>query len=300
MSRPALSATRATQVLSQLALRPDGQWTIAELSRALTINLSSLHAVLAALETEGFVRRDPVNKSYRLGPFALAIGASALQSHPSLAAAELALNDLATELDLEGFITSACGDAIVVLARVGQHRPTSPSLRVAQRVPLLPPVGGVFIAWADDLKRDLWLSRAPSAQRKPYEEILQLIRLRGFTVGLEGPERKHLSTAVRAAQSQSATDASNTLERALEELARAHYHLGDAWSAAPNTVSLIAAPVFDHRGNVEIALTLSGFAQPLSKEEIEEIGRRLRDIAIVATRASGGEAPQRITSPDAL
>lgn len=291
MPRPALSANRATQVLSRLALQPDGRWTIAELSRSLEINLSSLHAVLATLQAEGYVRRDPVGRSYRLGPSALALGLSGLQAQPVVAQAERALEELTVELDLEGFITSACGDVIVVLARVGKHRPSSPSLRIAQRVPLLPPVGGVFMAWAQPMERAIWLERAPAAQRSQYAGTLELIHKWGYAVALEGPERESLINSVRDAQHQTLTDAAARIGQALDKLSQVPYLLGEGQAETGCDVSLIASPVFDLQGNVEIALTLTGFASSLPVEQIHLLGQRLRDTSIVLTRANAGVIP---------
>lgn len=291
--RPALSATRATRVMSQLAVHPDGQWTIAELSRTLDINLSSLHAVLATLETEGFVRRDPVSRSYRVGPSAVALGIGALRSQPVITSAEHDLDVLARELGLEGFVTAAGGATIVVLARVGHHRPSSPSLRVAQRIPLVPPLGAVFVAWADDVERNAWLDRASAdaAGRHRQDETLRVVRTRGYAVGLEVPEREHFGVAVAATPDRPASEEAQTVGRALDDLSRADYQLGEIADGASHRVSLLAAPVFDRYGHVELALTLAGFDARLTSDELRALGGRLRDVAIVLTRSSGGVAP---------
>lgn len=300
MPRPALSATRATQVLSQLAVHPDGQWTIAELSRTLDINLSSLHAILATLEAEGFVRRDPVSRSYRLGPSAAALGMGALRSQPVITAAEHDLDALATELNLEGFVTAAGGDTIVVLARVGHHRPSSPSLRVAQRIPLVPPLGMVFVAWAGDAERAAWLDRAATddAERRRREGALTAVRTRGFAVGLEVPERQQFGAAVAATPDRPASEAAQTVGRALDDLARTEYQLADIVDDATYRVSVLAAPVFDRHGHVELALTLAGFDTPVTAGELRSLGSRLRDAGIVLTRSSGGTPPARLAPDD--
>jgi DNA-binding IclR family transcriptional regulator len=296
--RPALSATRATQVLSQLAVHPDGQWTIAELSRTLDINLSSLHAVLATLEAEGFVRRDPVSRSYRIGPAAAALGISALRSQPVITSAEHDLDVLARELGLEGFVTAAGGATIVVLARVGHHRPSSPSLRVAQRIPLVPPLGAVFAAWADDAERNTWLESASPAdtERDLRDETLRVVRGRGFAVGLEVPERERFGAAIVSTPDRQASEEARTVERALEDLSRTGYQLGEIADDVSHRVSVLAAPVFDRHGHVELALTLAGFDTPLTSDALRALGARLRDAAVVLTRSSGGVVPSPVAA----
>lgn len=299
MPRPALSATRAARVLSHLAVHPDGQWTIAELSRALDVNLSSLHAVLATLETEGFVRRDPVSRCYRLGPSAVALGVGALRSQHVIADAERELDALATEIGLEGFVTAAGGDTIVVLARVGHHRPSSPGLRVAQRIPLVPPLGAVFGAWAPDAERAAWLERAAAdeSERRRRDETLSVVRSRGYAVGLEVPEREQFGAAVAATPGRPVSDAARTVGRALDDLSRTEYQLGEIVDGATHRASVLSAPVFDRHGHVELALTLTGFDAPLSSDELRTLGARLRNAGIVLTRASGGTVPAAL-APD--
>lgn len=300
MPRPALSATRATHVLSQLAVHPDGQWTIAELSRTLDINLSSLHAVLATLEAEGFVRRDPVSRSYRIGPSAAALGIGALRSQPVITSAEHDLDGLARELGLEGFVTAAGGATIVVLARVGHHRPSSPSLRVAQRIPLVPPLGAVFVAWADDAERNAWLESASPAdtERDLRDETLRVVRGRGYAVGLEVPERERFGAAIVSTPDRQASEEARTVERALDDLSRTEYQLGEIVDGVSHRVSVLAAPVFDRHGHVELALTLAGFDTPLTSDALRALGARLRDAAVVLTRSSGGVVPSRLASTD--
>jgi DNA-binding IclR family transcriptional regulator len=300
VSRPALSATRAARVLSHLAVHPDGQWTIAELSRTLDVNLSSLHAVLATLETEGFVRRDPVSRSYSLGPSAVAVGIGALRSQQVISHAERELDALATELGLEGFVTAAGGDTIVVLARVGHHRPSSPGLRVAQRIPLVPPLGAVFSAWAADTERAAWLDRASAdeTERSRRGETLTVVRTRGYAVGLEVPEREQFGAAVAATPGRPASEAARTVGRALDDLSRTEYQLGEIVDGTTHRVSVLAAPVFDRHGYVELALTLAGFDAPLSAGELRALGSRLRDAGVVLTRSSGGSAPSQLAPAD--
>jgi IclR family acetate operon transcriptional repressor len=55
--------------------------SLAELSEATGLAKTTAHRLLTALESEGLVARNPVTKSFRLGPAALALGTQALISN---------------------------------------------------------------------------------------------------------------------------------------------------------------------------------------------------------------------------
>lgn len=56
------------------------QWSLAELVRAMDINKTTLFRLLAALETEGLVRRTP-SGNYRLGSEMIALGGRAMRAN---------------------------------------------------------------------------------------------------------------------------------------------------------------------------------------------------------------------------
>ena len=84
MVRPAPAASRAVEILYYLTAHPRRAFTLSELVRALGINVSSAHAILAVLTDTGLVIRDPVHKTYVLGPALAAVGFAALDQHPSV------------------------------------------------------------------------------------------------------------------------------------------------------------------------------------------------------------------------
>src|SRR5688572_1381228 len=56
-------------------------WTLAELSRRLNLNKTTVFRLLTALESEGLVRRDSVSETYALGPEMVMLGARAMRSY---------------------------------------------------------------------------------------------------------------------------------------------------------------------------------------------------------------------------
>ena len=72
---------------------------------------------------------------------------------------------------------------------------------------------------------------------------------------------------------------------------RHDYQVIDLDSTARLLISNMAAPVFGVDGEVVLALTLQGFAQPMNGREINAIGDRLLSSTLHVTRESGGHAP---------
>ena len=59
---------------------------------------------------------------------------------------------------------------------------------------------------------------------------------------------------------------------------------------------MIAAPVFGTSGEVALALTLLGFEPGLDAASVAAFGTRLRDLAEVVTRRSGGRLPSTVVA----
>jgi DNA-binding IclR family transcriptional regulator len=253
MARPALSAIRALGVLNFLASHAPDQFTLSDLSTRLEINLASTHAVLAVLEAGGYVVRHPRLRTYRLGPSVVALGSAALECHPAIDHARDEARRLSEELDLGVAVTALAGQDIVFLGRVGEHRARDIEAYVGQRIPLVPPVGAVFVAWQEP---EDWLARA--ADGRAMQTVLEEVRRRGWAASFAGDE----------------------------------YHvLGSLDPKGSYDVVMIAAPVFGMSGEPVVAITLLGLPGGLSSKRIEHFGRKVRDAGLVATRRSGGRVP---------
>jgi DNA-binding IclR family transcriptional regulator len=275
MPRPALAATRALAVLDFLAAHPTDEFTLSDLSGALGVNVSSMHAVLGVLTEEGYVVRAPRLRTYSLGPSVVALGSGALERHPAIDHARDEARRLSEELDLGVAITALAGDDIVFLARVGEHRAREVEVHVGQRIPLVPPLGAVFEAWLDP---EPWLARAHDRAR--MQALLDDVRARGWAVSLE--------TAAHRSANGSVDD---LMAELTDSDFRGYQVVGSLDTARTYDVVMIAAPVFGPRGEALVALTLLGLEPGLTAAQIAEYGSRVRDAGLVATRRSGGRAP---------
>ncbi len=256
MTRPALSATRAVTVLNFLAAHATEEFTLTDLAAKLDINLASAHALLAVLTDAGYVTRHQRLRTYSLGPAVVALGNAALERHPAIEHAHREARRLSGVLGLGVAVTALAGNDILFLERVGEHRPRDIGVQVGQRVPLVPPVGAVFVAWHN---AESWLARADN--RRGMEEVLADVRSRGWAAALGNPP---------------STD--------YEALATLDPHRA-------YDVVMIAAPVFGRGGDAVVSLTLLGMEPGLPAQRVAELGESVRDACLVATRRSGGRAP---------
>jgi DNA-binding IclR family transcriptional regulator len=274
MPRPALAATRALTVLDFLAAHPTDEFTLSDLAAELGINVSSAHAVLGALTEGGYVVRTPRLRTYSLGPSVVALGSGALERHPAVDHARDEARRLSDELGLGVAVTALAGDDIIFLARVGEHRAREVAIHVGERIPLVPPIGAVFIAWLDD---EPWLARAHD--RESMQALLDGVRTRGWAVALETEAHR------------SAGSVDDLMTELTESEFRGYPVVGSLDAERTYDVVMIAAPVFGSRGEALVAITLLGLEPGLTAARIAEYGARVRDAGLVATRRSGGRAP---------
>jgi DNA-binding IclR family transcriptional regulator len=271
MTRPAPSASRALAILDFLAAHPTESFTLSELARQLGINVASTHAVLGAMTEAGYLVRHESHKTYRLGPSTMAVGHAALVSHPVIGVAREQMQRLADETGLECFASAPFGMELVAVARVGPSNGRTPLIQVGQRLPLIPPLGTMYVAWSSQERIDAWLQRAPDhseATTRHYRRVLESARTLGYSVGISV----------------------NGQQVAIESV-EGNPGVLDMGSRDRHRLAYIAASTFDERGEVSLVISFGGFLEPLTLEQIEGYAHRLRNAAAMITAAVHGSQP---------
>lgn len=295
MARPAPAAQRALQVLDLLVTHPGHRFTMSEIVRRTAISLGSAHAVLHALETSGYVRRHPTTKAYGLGPALVAAGVVALDEQPALQAAIGRTPALAGHLRAEVVVSAATADEIIFLARAGEPTPHGPDLREGERVPLVPPLGAVFLAWAGEDEVGRWLLRDPGGphdRSARHRASLELVRQRGYSIAAASEVQRSLGAAASGlADVPGRADLRSDLGELLAALAEGPYALDALEPDRTYDIGVVAAPVFDADGAVVAAISATGFAPGRAAAEILAIAEAVRDAAAVVTRESRGRPP---------
>lgn len=290
MSRPALSATRAISILNFLAAHPAEEFTLSDLAACLDVNVASLHALLGVLADAGYVTRHARLRTYTLGPSVVALGSAALERHNAIDLARDAARDLSDELDLEVAVTALAGADIVFLSRAGEPRARGIAVHVGQRVPLIPPLGSVFIAWASDERVSGWIERSSNVRKA--RGVLAGVRSRGYSVALDDDARRGLGDALdRLADKPADTTLRGNVDELVIQLGHSEYQVAKLDRGRKYDVAMLAAPVFDAVGETVLALTLLGFQPGLTPDRIAACGKRLRDAGLVVTKRSKGRIP---------
>jgi DNA-binding IclR family transcriptional regulator len=296
MPRPAPAADRAAAIVSFLTAHPSRGFTISELVEHLGMNIASAHATLAVLSDHGFVIRDPVHRTYTLGPALVATGFAALEQHRAIDAALEQAELLATQLEREVGLTAVAGRDVIFLARRGPDAPAATIGYPGDRTPLLAPIGAVFMAWAEDTAVDEWLARASldDDAAESYRRVLVDIRSRGYSVPmrpLAGPEMADAISHLR--DDPAAPGAEGHLADVLQSLPELLLHFDDLRPDEKVLYKTVSAPIFDPLGRVLLSLSVTGPEHPVPVEEVLQLGRRVARSAAVATRQARGRVPER-------
>lgn len=296
MVRPALAAARAMSILDFFAAHPGQAFTLSELADALGINLASALSVLAALTDSGYLVRHPRRKTYELGPVLVGVGAAALMRHQVVALAREEMARLAAEFGTECVASVVVGDRIVIIAVEGRPQLASSDVRPGQRIPLVPPVGQVFLAWSDPREVEAWIRRVDRRARENavtpehLREALAVVARRGYSIGLEHERRARLGAVVARLADRPHDQA------LLAELDAAVASFDDEYELLypePDRrydVSFIAAPVFGADARVQLAITINGLRQ-VTGQQIVEYAERLGAVTRSLTKRGGGRYP---------
>lgn len=280
MSRRALSATRAADLLNYLAAHPDERLSYSELSSRLGINQASTHSLLMALTECGYLRRDPKDRSFSLGAALVALGDAAMRENPIVDETRVEMARLATELGMGAVALVRAGSDALCIARAGPRRARTEPPEVGQRIPIMAPLASVFVAWAPEEAVEEWLLRgSPSdPEHERAREILELVRQRGYSVALEVPGRRRLGGLIAdLAEDPHSEELRRQLHRTIGELGRTGYQLRET-EGLRQSISTITAPVFDRHGEVCAAVGLQVFARALDPSGVAAIGDRLLDM----------------------
>lgn len=288
MPRRAPAIERTIAVLNLLAARPAERYTLSEIAREAGLNKATAHATLWALTDAGYLVRDG-DQRYGLGPALVALGSAARQSQPAVDAAAPELQALTDDLGLDSVASAAIGDEIVILARTGAPRPFEIAVLPGQRLPLLPPIGAVFVAWRPRKEIDAWIGRLgplgdPVAKR--FTRAIDAVRDRGYSVGLEGDAQLLLRALRHEGEN------GPTVEEGIKGLRNEDYALVDVDPKATYRLSHIGAPVFGPEGTVTLGLFLIGFQGRVPGRDVERLADRLVAAGERVTKAVHGRPPE--------
>ncbi|ACL24066.1 transcriptional regulator, IclR family [Chloroflexus aggregans DSM 9485] len=249
------SIDRAFDVLEALA-QADDDLSVSELSEQLDLPLATVHRLLSSLAARGYVTQEPSTRRYGPGPRLLEIAARAAQSRRfdliRIARAELA--KLTAETGETSNLIIRQGDEAVYQEQIPSPHLVRMFTEVGQRAPLYCTGGGKAI-----------LAALPAAEFERYLASGHFERWTNKTI----TDRDRLRAELALARERGF---------ALDDEER------------EEGVCCVAAPIFDRRGQVVGAISLSGPSIRLDRARAEALGPRVREAALACSRQLGYRA----------
>lgn len=272
---------RVLDVVELLARAGDARLRFSDVVRELGLTQATAHAILKTLCDRGWASRDPVSKTFTLGPALAVVAARTDAARPLAHAARAAVLRVLAEVGYAGSVVERFGDSLVITAFEGDAA-TEPSGLPGDRIPYAPPFGVAFAAWdTPDGQRD-WIRRgagSDSERARRLDGVLARTRQRGFDVDCTTPALAQAAQLVGALQGdEMPASVRQLMDQLLVEFTASGALFEDSADDAAPSVATIAAPVFDHGGRVGLIVAVHPLCD-LSRRQIQTVGRRLAEEA---------------------
>ncbi len=290
---------RVVQVLDFLVAREEQRFGLSELARALSISKPTCLGILSELVSGGYLTRDPISKTYGLGPALIAAGRAAQRGFAVGPIARAQLDTLAAEYGAVCTASAVVGDQVMILETVTPPRMTlgRTAARVGQSYPFAPPVGLMYVIWGGDDELEAWLRREPALpvvlDRDLLRRVVDDCRRAGYLVERLTPVGRKLFSLMAGVAGR---DLPNELRELIGEMVsslgeRVYLH-SETEGDVEYPVSLIAAPCYDADGHQSLVLTLD-VGGSISGADIARRGEALVAAADAVTAEVGGRHPVR-------
>lgn len=292
--RPSPQTERVVNLFEHLAGTETGM-TLAEVSRYLGVHKASCHSMLSELLRAGWLLRDPVRKTYHLGPGLIRLGREAAGRYPALVLARSVMAELSAATGAHCVAFAVGDDYSTVVDQVRSRRGGGHPMPIGTQFPHRPPYGASIVAWAGPAAREQWLAALPADVRDRYDQALHAAEQRGYAVGLHilpDLRLQELALIVRSAEVRS-----TRLSRLAQELTDELVHT-EEWfpiSLAPDRsyeVSHIDSPILEG-SRIALMLSLVPSAEPMSGAAVTRLGTLLSAETRRLSAALAEECPAR-------
>jgi DNA-binding IclR family transcriptional regulator len=247
--------------------------------RELDLTQATAHAILKTLCDRGWASRDPIAKTFTLGPALAVVAARTDTARPLAHAARGAALRLSREVGYAGSVVERFGDSLVVTAFESQEAP-QPSGIPGDRIPYAPPFGVALAAWDTDEERREWVRRGAgsnSDRAERLERVLEHTRERGYDVDWTTPALAQAAQVVLTLDSSDVpTPVRHIMDQLLAEFTTIGFLSDDNPGRRKQPVVTVAAPVFDQRQRAALMVAVHPLC-PLSARQIQVIGNKLTD-----------------------
>jgi len=111
------------------------EWNLGDLAQYTGLNKATVHRLLAALESEGFIVRSARTGGYRLGPTLIVLGGCAMRSNDLRTVSRRMLEALAQQTGESTTLEVLAGSEVVILDEVSSRHLLGMSQDVGARLP---------------------------------------------------------------------------------------------------------------------------------------------------------------------
>ncbi|MBI3244010.1 MAG: IclR family transcriptional regulator [Chloroflexi bacterium] len=228
---------------------------LADLARAVSLNKTTTHRLLAALEREGLISRNPANEAYRLGPELIVLGWRALRANDLRTASHSELQLLAQETGETVTLEVLADSDTLILDEVISRHMIGGTPSIGTRWPAhATSTGKVMLAFLLDAEREAHLQS-------------RLTKMTENTIS----SREALKRELAQVREQGYAIANEELE------------IGFV---------VIAGPVFNHEGQVEAAISVGGPGARMTDNRLPKIAALVKESASRISQKLGYRSEQ--------
>jgi IclR family transcriptional regulator, KDG regulon repressor len=244
------SLNKALDVLELIA--ENGKIGIRELAQVSGLPPATAHRIVAALVNRGYLNKDDRTHHYALSPKFLSLGEKVQQQIDIVSIGRPYLEALMAETRENANLCIRDGRHVIYIDHVGSP---DHNLRIFTKLGGKAPlyasgVGKVFLSWFSESQ---------------FQRYLEAVELRSFTPGT-------LTTA------QQLRNEIQTIREKGYAVDNQEKELG---------VRCVAAPIFNHRNQIEAALSVSGAAQRITMKRLPILAKQVVDVARQLSAAIG-------------
>ena len=267
---------RVLDVIELLAGTTEERLRFSDVVRELGLTQATAHAILTTLSDRGWVNRDPIDKTFSLGP-ALAVVATRVETARPLAhSARITALTLAREFGYATSVVERVGDSLLITAFEDAGRRSSGA--PGERIRYAPPFGVAFAAWDTPEEQRAWIQRSAATNdvlTRRLEKVLARTRQRGFDVDCTTPALTQAAHVMGTLPSDGLPDHVREItDQLLTEFTTIGFLPDDDRARHEQPVATIAAPVFDSRDRVAMIVAVHPL-EALARRRIDAIGQRV-------------------------
>ncbi|MGC4960745.1 IclR family transcriptional regulator [Gordonia sp. DT101] len=290
---------RVLDILDFLVEHQGHRWGLSELARSCDISKPTCLAILTELTARGYLRSDPVTKTYGLGPALVTAGRAAQRDFALDPVVRDELESLTRQLGAMCVASGRVGDQFMVL-EVVTPAGVRPPVSVGQTFPFALPTALMYILWQSDEVLEQWVRGEHTwSAGLDLDELRRMAaecRSTGYLVEKLSPT---LERVYRILGSAAAHDLPPELRSLITDLlagmgGQRVLTRDDLLRADPDMshrVGVIAAPTFDADGDQSLLLTVN-VQGSLTAAEIAHHGTVLKGSADTLTDVLGGRNTQ--------